>query len=320
MRMRIVQLVTTAVLVGVGLGCTALGIAASSTERGAGRGEVRATGNWGFSPVFMRLAPSGQTLTMSLRLECFSATGCTADRGLTFGPRDSYGRTIRFAGTSATTAPLVTSTGATVGICTMDPSPAGDIGCRSSTSSIRVPDGGWLGTRERISYAAFTPARPGQPLASDGWADSPTGANPGNKTDNDSQLIVTRPVPNPVWVFMNPTAVAFAAGDAPQNEQVGLICSTEAFCEVAAGAGFTASLSPSGVYYPAAGGQRQIRSGLDIDATCEFADTAGYEGPGSNEVTCRVASSTIIDHYGGSVLDLGIAAVSRGTRRSSTTG
>jgi len=274
----------------------------------AGRPPLRATGDWGFSPLFLEISPPKAPLTMNLRLECFRTAGCSADGGLVFGPRDSYGRTIHFAATSATSEPLVTSSGTTVGKCTMDPSPFGDIVCRSSSSSVVVPDHGWVGSRDQITYTAFTPAEPGEPLAGDNWSDSPTGGNPGNKTDNDSQLILTPPVANPLLVFMNPTAVAFAAGEAPQTEQVGLICSTESFCPAPAGASFTAALGPAGVFYPQAAGQTQILSGIDIDYSCEFSDTGGYEGPGTNLATCKVASPTIIDRYGGAVLELPIRA------------
>ncbi|MGO9333282.1 MAG: Ig domain-containing protein [Acidimicrobiales bacterium] len=304
------RLATTSILVGAGLGCCSLGAANGATTSGTGRAVVRATGDWGFSPLFMTITPSKARLTMNLRLECFSVAGCTADRGLALGPRDSYGRTIHFVGTSATSEPLVTSGGAVVGSCTMDPSPSGDISCHSSSNSIKVPIRGWVGTRDRITYTAFTLAKPGEPLASDSWSDSPTGVDPGNKTDNDSQLILTPPVPNPVWVFMNPTAVAFASGEAPQTEQVGFICSTESFCRVAPGMSLTAALSPSGVHYPLPERQKRILSGVDIDYLCRFTDTRGYKGPGTNLATCQVASATIIDHYGGAVLELPIEAAS----------
>ncbi len=304
------RLAAMSVLVGVGLVCYSLGAANGATTSGTGRAAVRATGDWGFSPLFMTITPSKARLTMNLRLECLSVAGCTADRGLALGPRDSYGRTIQFAGTSATSETLVTSGGAVVGSCTIDPSPSGDISCRSSSNSIRVPIRGWVGTRDRITYTAFTPAKPGEPLASDSWSDSPTGVDPGNRTDNDSQLILTRPVPNPIWVFMNPTAVALAAGEAAQTEQVGLMCSTESFCRAAPGVSFTAALSPSGVHYPSAERQTRILSGVDIDYFCRFTDTRGYKGPGTNLATCRVASATIINHYGGAVLELPIEAAS----------
>ena len=304
------RLATMPVLVGVGLACYSLGAANGATASGTGRAAVRATGDWGFSPLFMTITPSKARLTMNLRLECFSVAGCTADSGLALGPRDSYGRTIHFAGTSATSEPLVTSGGAVVGSCTMDRSPSGDISCHSSSNSIRVPVRGWVGTRDRITYTAFTPAKPGEPLASDSWSDSPTDVDPGNKTDNDSQLILTRPAPNPIWVFMNPTAVAFASGEAAQTEQVGFMCSTESFCHVAPGVSFTAALSPSGVHYPPPERQTRILSGVDIDYFCRFTDTRGYKGPGTNLATCRVASATIINHYGGAVLELPIEAAS----------
>jgi len=159
---------------------------------------VRATGDWGFSPLFMTITPSKARLTMNLRLECSpwrvhggQRAGAGAEGFLR--PHDPLrghlghqraARDLRWGRCRS---------------CTMDRSPSGDISCHSSSNSIRVPVRGWVGTRDRITYTAFTPAKPGEPLASDSWSDSPTDVDPGNKTDNDSQLILTRPAPNPIW-------------------------------------------------------------------------------------------------------------------------
>jgi hypothetical protein len=259
--------------------------------------------------VFIEIKPSKVAKTMRLRLECFSISGCTADKGLVFGPRDSNGRTIRFEGATATSEPLTTSSGAVVGTCTMYPADYGDIGCKSSSNSIKVPYHGWVGTAERITYTVFTAAKAGEPLANDHWVDSSSGVNPGNKTDNDSQLILTPPKVNPIWVYLNPTLDGIAAGQGTQDEELGFICSTEALCPVKAGASFKAVLSRAGVYFPSVSGQTRILSGDDIDYSCKFARVGGYKGPGTNVAVCRVAAATIIDHYGESILDLPIKAI-----------
>ncbi len=260
--------------------------------------EHQATGDWGFSPLIIKLSLPAPALVTPLRLECFSSSGCTADNDMVFGPRDSNGHTIHFSGTTANSQPLLDSSGHAIGRCTLDPAPSGDVACVVVVKHVQVPWGGWIGTNRTITYTKFTPTGAGEPLAGDGWTDNPRGVNPGNNPDNDDQLMVTRPSSDPIWVFMDPTAVAFAAGQAPQSDEVGLMCSTEAFCDVRAGVSFRATLAPAGVHFPAGPGTTQIRPGADIDFRCRYTDTGDYKGPGSNLVSCVVISATVIDHYG----------------------
>lgn len=285
-----------------------LGSGLTPAAAAAGRAAAaRATGDWGFDPLVIRVRLPARPLTTALRIECFSRSGCTGDSAFTFGPRDSNGHTIHFTGTSATAEPMVDSAGARVGTCRSDPAPFGDITCRADRA-FSVPDGGVVGTVDTITYTRFGRTGAGQPLAGDSWSDSPTGENAGNDPDNDEQLIVTVPAPNPLEVYMDPTAPGFAAGQAAQFEQVGLICESEAFCDAPRGAALEATVGPAGVFFPVPPGASRRLEGTDVSFSCDFGRSRGYSGRGSDEVTCALEAATVVDHYGGGVLELPIAA------------
>ena len=57
--------------------------------------------------------------------------------------------------------------------------------CRSHDSHIDVPDGGYVEAATTVTFAAFTPTKAGEPLASSSWSDSPSQVNPRNNLDND---------------------------------------------------------------------------------------------------------------------------------------
>jgi len=282
------------------------GVAAAARQ-----GEARAlhaTGDWGFSPRFIELALPRRPYTMPLRVECWSRSGCRGDRGFVFGPRDSNGHTIHFTGTTSLVRPMVDSSGRRVGTCTSDPAPSGQVTCRA-VRSFAVRDRGWVGTADTITYTRFAPTSPGQPLAGDSWSDSPTGADAGNDPVNDMQLVLTPPVADRIEVFMNPTAEAFAAGQAPQSDEVGMICASEAFCNLRSGVRFVARLAPRGMVFPHRPGSSERRDGLDVAYRCSYGDTRQEPAGTSDEVTCASVGATVIDHYGSAVIDLPMKAL-----------
>lgn len=278
-------------------------------QRAAGaQAPQRATGDWGFTHRFTALKLPVPPLVWEVRLECFSASGCTADAGLVFGPTDSNGHGITFTGTTATSEPLVDSLGRTVGVCRSTPAPSGSVTCRSHDSHIDVPDGGYVEAATTVTFAAFTPTKAGEPLASSSWSDSPSQVNPRNNLDNDEQEIITTPKPNPVETWIDPTATAFAAGQAGQTEEAGIICTSEGFCWAKAGTTFRAQLKPAGVYFAQAPGADMTIDGFDVAFSCRFGQTGGYAGPGTNIARCSLLSRSIIDHYGEAFIRLTIKA------------
>jgi hypothetical protein len=57
---------------------------------------------------------------------------------------------------------------------------------------------------------------------------------------------------------MIPSATALATGDAAQNEQVGVICSTKAFCTAPAVTSLAATLGPDGVCCSLSAGMSRV--------------------------------------------------------------
>jgi hypothetical protein len=272
--------------------------ALAATSPAPATAAAKATGDWGFTPLFLVETLPQPPLVLAVKLTCLSAAGCTADKGLVFGPRDSAGNTVRFTGTSATSEPMIDSLGQTVGKCVSAPSPFGTVTCQSSLASIKVPYEGWVASNTTVTFTKFTAPRPGTPLASDGWSDNPKGANPGNNPDNDSQIVVSTPTPNPIEVWIDPTATAFAAGQAAQTEEVGMSCATEGFCWAKKGTRIFAALAPGGVYFPYAPRTAVTFYGIDFAVNCRFSDAGGYKRAGTNLATCSLAWDAIIDHYG----------------------
>jgi len=94
---------------------------------------------------------------------------------------------------------------------------------------------------------------------------------------------------------MIPSATALATGDAAQNEQVGVICSTKAFCTAPAVTSLAATLGPDGVCCSLSAGMSRV--------FLQILGPTGYRGSGTNNVTCEDASAIIVDDYRWALLE-----------------